>query len=67
MSPTRLIPLHPRATDKGFVSASAHPGETLARGRQRADSFSDHYTQPRPVLPEPDTDPARAYCSGHRV
>jgi catalase len=45
--PNSLDPAVPRATDKGFVSASVHPGETLARGRQRADSFRDHYTQPR--------------------
>jgi catalase len=45
--PNTLDPAGPRASATGFASAGVHPGEVLARGRQRAASFSDHYSQPR--------------------
>jgi catalase len=45
--PNSLDPAGPRASDQGFASAQIHPGETLARGRQRSQSFADHFTQPR--------------------
>ena len=45
--PNSLDLAAPRAGSSGFVSAPEHPGETLARGRRRSDTFSDHYTQPR--------------------